>query len=175
MIKRFLFTALIFIISGCALKHMDAPQVLSDCQYKKLSGDEFIFMPLSELQQSHSYNLIYSDVSRQSSTLPSYYQGLKGKLTDKLITRDYPHMPVSGQYDRHCSVINDCDAEFNLPRHLSKAQQEKQIRISTFLVRQAILSNCEVVYIRLDPLSDNYLAPSLINAAGLEVISQSHD
>lgn len=165
------------ILSGCSLRYLTQPEVMPDCQYDALSGKECRFDALPVDEQLKGYAQIHTLYSRGSATLPySHYIGLKGKLTDKIIVKDYPKKPVFFGFGRRCSLFSDCDGWYSDENHnelyLTEKQREARNREAHYVFRKAILANCQIVYISLDSLSPlSPLDPVRVKSAHLSLIA----
>lgn len=176
MIKETFLFILIATLSGCLPRYQSSPEYISNCQYAQLKGPIFKFAPLPAHKQYAGYVRVYTYTNRGSRNLAyTAYLGQKGKLTDAISRRDYGNHVYFGLSGTRCSAFYDCEPDsVRRDFYLTKAQRDQQSRKSGFVVRKAILENCQVVYIRIDSRSPNYLDPKLIVPAGLQLLSAKH-
>lgn len=173
MVKQTLLFILLGTLSGCLPKYQSSPEYISNCQYARLSGPVFQFARLPSHKQYAGYSRVYTYTNRGSHNLDyATYLGQKGKLTDEISHRDYGNPVYFGLSGTRCSAFYACEPDSGSQDfYLTKAQREHRAREKRFVVRKAILENCQVVYIRIDALSKNYLDPGLIDSAGLRLLS----
>lgn len=168
--QRFLIViALFLLLVGCSsLNYRTAPLIMQNCQYSTLSGIEFVFNQLPE--NTSKYQDIYIAQSRESRVLSSDYVGMKGKLTDKIFIRDYPKETFwkTPTLLERASLYDDGYDDI----YISAKQKEKRDRKAKFVVRQAVLQNCQIVYIAIDSLAKNRNNPQLIESANLKIIKK---
>lgn len=174
MIKQGLLFVLACFLFGCLPKFQTTPERLPQCHYARLSGPVFRFAPLPPSKQYAGYASVYTYTNRGSRSLPyATYLGMRGKLTTDISTRAYAKRVYFGLSGFRCGALNDCEPDHSNREslYLTRAQREKRDRDAQFVVRKAILENCQVVYIRIDALSKDYLSPQLIIPAGLQLLS----
>ncbi|WP_392551907.1 hypothetical protein RHO14_10580 [Orbus wheelerorum] len=164
-----LLTLLLMLLNGChSLNFQDKPKIIQDCNYQLMYGIEFVFAPLTDNQLKKGYVDVYVAQSKDSATLPANYQGVKGKLTSLIIERNYPKNAIKG--DRlnplKDGLLNDSYNDF----YLSKEQREIRERSAKFIFQQAVLENCQVVYIAVDSLAQNPNDPFLIEDSALKIV-----
>lgn len=173
----FFFILMTLLLSGChVLNYQKEPKIWNDCDYVTITGIEFIFNDLPDSQQLEGYRHIFVAESRVSYTLPyAPYRGMKGKLTDDIIERHYP-VPSYLRSAFRCPLfgLRECDSLYDIEYEnlfLSPKQKEERERKSKFVVRKAILENCEMVYISIDPLVADKKSIDLIGHAGITIIN----
>lgn len=165
--KKSLVVLILLFLSGCnSLNYRTAPLVMDNCQYSALSGVQFIFNRLPRNTQNYSH--IYVAQSRESSTLSANYAGMKGKLTDQIFVRDYPKQTFWRAQSLLERVTLYDDGYDDV--YISAAQKEKRDREAKSVFRQAILQNCQIVYIAIDSLTEDRDNPQLIEVAHLSII-----
>ncbi|QIQ22278.1 hypothetical protein [Zophobihabitans entericus] len=181
MKKYGLWLIALLSLSGCgALNGQTKPDVLEECHYETVSGELFVFNTLPESEQNEGYKAVYVAQSREAGTLPyDGYAGLKGKLTDNVIIRDYPRVsPFLGfgfgrsSYPfgaRVGTLVYDDYNDF----YLTSAQRETMLRNSRMIFRQAILENCEVVYFQIDYKSNEYVDVSAIEEKNITLLGKN--
>ncbi|NUF28420.1 hypothetical protein [Gilliamella sp. ESL0254] len=166
---RILPIVTLFFLVGCgSLNYRTAPLALENCQYSNLSGIEFLLNKLPSNIQNYQH--VYIAQSRASKHLPSSYAGIKGKLTDQILVRDYPKETfwrAPNLFER-ASLYDDGYDDL----YISKAQKEARDRKAKFVVRQALLQNCQIVYISIDSLAKDRDNPLLIESNDLSIIKQ---
>lgn len=184
MIRKIGLIMLALFLTSCnSLNFKEEPLVMANCNYEQLTGPRFIFSPLPPQYRDGGYQHIYVAQSRVSNTLPyERYLLQKGKLTDEILVRYYPvsvpfcHLgfgPHSLAFGNR-RLFNDYDCYYNNLFYYSPQEREEIEREAKFVVRKAILANCEVVYISLiDSLSADLLNPKLIEPTGLSLIDTS--
>ncbi|OCG25019.1 hypothetical protein A9G11_02655 [Gilliamella sp. wkB108] len=165
--QRVLIVISLFLLLGCgSLNYRTAPVVMENCQYSTLSGVEFRFnqLPIN----IPSYQDIYIAQSRESKHLSANYVGMKGKLTDQIFVRDYPKETFwrAPTLLERTSLYDDGYDDL----YISPAQKERRDRKAKFVVREAILQNCQIVYISIDSLAQDRNNPELIQSAYLSII-----
>ncbi|OCG07104.1 hypothetical protein A9G13_08975 [Gilliamella sp. wkB178] len=166
--QRVLIGVTLFLLVGCGslLNYRTAPLVMQNCQYTTRPGVEFLFNPLPA--NISSYQHVYIAQSRDSRVLPAEYAGMRGKLTNQFFVRDYPKETFwRAQTLLERATLYD-DGYDDV--YISPQQKEDRDRKAKFVVRKAILQNCQVVYIAIDSLTTNRDNPQLIEAAGLTII-----
>ena len=156
--QRILYFIMILFLSGCqALNYQTAPNVLEDCDYATLQGDKFI---LGDNHQQLYYSHVYVANSRASAKLDyQLYQGLQGKLTNEVLVRYYPEPMIRAW---HSPFRDNYYDDFYDYFYLTPKQREDKLRRETFAVRKAILQNCEIIYIQIDPLAQAQLSLDLL-------------
>ena len=163
--SRILFTVTLFLLVGCSsLNFRTAPLTMENCQYSNLSGIEFLLNPLPS--NKPIYQHVYISQSREGKHLPSSYAGIKGKLTDQILVRNYPKQT----FWRTLNLFERASLYDDL--YISKAQKEARDRKAKFVVRQAVLQNCKIVYIAIDSLAKDRDNPLLIESNDLSTIKQ---
>ncbi|SCC33090.1 hypothetical protein GA0061081_12015 [Gilliamella bombicola] len=166
---RILPIVTLFFLVGCgSLNYRTAPLTLDNCQYSNLSGIEFLLNKLPSNIQNYQH--VYIAQSRASKHLPSSYAGIKGKLTDQILVRYYPKETfwrAPNLFER-ASLYDDGYDDL----YISKAQKEARDRKAKFVVRQALLQNCQIVYISIDSLAKDRDNPLLIESNDLSIIKQ---
>ncbi|OCG00295.1 hypothetical protein [Gilliamella sp. wkB112] len=166
--QRVLIIVTLFLLVGCGsfLNYRTAPLVMQNCQYSTHPGVEFLFNQLPK--NISSYQHIYVAQSRDSRVLPAAYAGMKGKLTDQILVRDYPKETFwrAPTLLERATLYDDGYDDL----YISAKQKEKRDRKAKFVVRQAVLQNCEIVYISIDSLATNRDNPQLIESADLTII-----
>ncbi|OCG40729.1 hypothetical protein A9G25_07320 [Gilliamella sp. Bif1-4] len=168
--SRILFTVTLFLLVGCSsLNFRTAPLTMENCQYSNLSGIEFLLNPLPS--NKPSYQHVYISQSREGKHLPSSYAGIKGKLTDQILIRNYPKQTFwrTPNLFEMASLYDDGYDDL----YISKAQKEARDRKAKFVVRQAVLQNCQIVYIAIDSLAKDRDNPLLIESNDLSIIRQA--
>ncbi|MWP61150.1 hypothetical protein [Gilliamella sp. Pas-s25] len=167
---RILSIVTLFLLIGCgSLNYRTAPLTLENCQYSNLSGLEFLLNKLPSNTQNYQH--VYIAQNRESKHLPSHYAGIKGKLTDQILVRDYPKETfwrTPNLFER-ASLYDDGYDDL----YISKAQKEARDRKAKFVVRQAVLHNCQIVYIAIDSLAKDRDNPLLIESNDLSIIRQA--
>ncbi|MBX4133087.1 hypothetical protein JMI89_05540 [Frischella sp. Ac48] len=170
MKKLYVILFSLFGLVGChALNFKVQPDRLPHCQYNTLAGIEFQFNQLPQNKLTEGFNHIYVAQSRASATLSSAYQGMKGKLTGEIIQREYPDSHIWIHRFNALSVLFDDDVDNDL--YLTTEQKVRRDRNSNYIFYKAILSNCQIVYISVNSLSNNFYDPQLISDQGLTVIN----
>ncbi|MWN32811.1 MULTISPECIES: hypothetical protein [unclassified Gilliamella] len=164
---RSLSFVILFLLVGCgSLNLRTAPLTMENCQYSNLSGIEFLLNTLPA--DTPSYQYVYIAQSRVSQHLPSNYAGIKGKLTGQTLVRDYP----KETFWRTPSLLESAslydDGYDDL--YIRKTQKEARDRKAKFVVRQAVLQNCQIVYIAIDSLAKDRDNPLLIESSDLSII-----
>lgn len=109
---------------------------------------EFVLNPLPS--NISNYQHIYIAQSRQSKHLPASYAGMKGKFTGNIEIRDYPKQTFWRAQSLLDRVTLYDDGYEDL--YMSPTQKEARDRKAKFVVRQAILQNCQIIYIAIDSL-----------------------
>lgn len=171
MKKRFIWCFSLFLLTGCqSLNFQTEPKIEPDCQYETLSGTEFRLSPLSGDGLINGYKNIYVAQSKSSATLSAQYQGMKGKLTDNIIERNYPQAYL---WQRSISPFRhprfyDNDDYF----YLTNKQREEREQKTKSVFQQAILQNCAIVYISIFPVIQPINNTTAIEAAGLKIINK---
>jgi hypothetical protein len=167
---RILSIVIFFLLVGCgSLNFRTTPLTMENCQYSNLFGIEFILNPLPA--NIRIYQRVYITQSREGKHLPSSYAGIKGKLTDQIFIRDYPKETfwrTPNLFERS-SLYDDGYDDL----YISKAQKEARDRKAKFVVRQAILQNCQIVYIAIDSLAKDRDNLSLIESNDLSIIKKA--
>lgn len=159
------------MLLGCsALNFQTEPKIEQDCQYDRLMTTEFRFVPLTVDSLLKGYTHIYVAQSKSSATLSADYQGVKGKLTENIIERNYPKLYRRGERPWFFGNTSFYDNDYN-DFYLTPKQREEQLRKTKSIFQQAILENCQVVYILIDSLNRNQDNSTLIAAAGLQIIN----
>lgn len=167
--QKALIIVTLFLLLGCdSLNYRTAPFVMPNCQYSTLAGVEFVFNQLPE--NMPNYQSIYIAQSRESRVLSSDYVGMKGKLTDQILVRDYPKQTFwrTPTLLERASLYDDGYDDL----YISAKQKEKRDRKAKFVVRQAVLQNCQIVYIAIDSLAKDRNNPQLIESANLTIIKK---
>lgn len=165
--QRILIIILLFLLVGCgSLNYRTAPLVMENCQYSTLSGVEFSFDKLPA--NIPSYQHIYIAQSRESLNLSADYAGMRGKLTGRIFVRDYPKETFwrTPTLLERASLYDDGYDDV----YISAAQKEQRDRKAKFVVKQAVLQNCQIVYIAIDSLTQDRDNPELIESANLSII-----
>ncbi|MCX8642827.1 MULTISPECIES: hypothetical protein [unclassified Gilliamella] len=164
--KRLIIFVVFFLLVGCgSLNFRTAPSVMHNCQYSTRAGVEFSLNLLPSNKKS--YQSIYIAQSRASKHLSSSYAGIKGKLTDQIFTRDYPKETfwrTQSLLDRATLYDDGYD-----DLYISPAQKQERDRKAKFVVRQAVLQNCQIVYIAIDSLAKDKDNPLLIESNEISI------
>ncbi|MDF7666977.1 hypothetical protein PT273_03830 [Orbaceae bacterium ESL0727] len=170
--KAILISITALLLMGCnALNYRTAPVVWKDCQYETLPGTVFQLQPLPANQPNYPH--IYIAQSRESAHLPASYAGLQGKLTGKTVVRNYPKETfwhTMSLFDR-ASLYDDGYDDL----YITPAQRESRDRKAKFVFRQAVLQNCQIVYIAVDSLAKDSNNPKLIEAANVAIIKLANE
>lgn len=168
--KNLLLFLTIVMLTGCnALNFQTKPQIQQDCQYESLTGTEFRLTQLPTEQLPAGFANIYVAQSKNSATLSADYQGMLGKLTNNIIDRNYPNISLFAYRPslfRHSLFYDDDYDDF----YLTANQRMRQQRHSKSIFQQAILQNCEIVYILVDSLAENADNP-LLSDLNLQIIN----
>ena len=163
---RHIIVVIFFLLTGCgSLNFRTAPLTIENCHYSSMINTEFVLNPLPS--NILSYPHIYIAQSRQSKHLPASYAGMKGKLTNKIEVRDYPKQTfwrAQSLLDRATLYDDGYD-----DLYISPAQKEARDRKAKFVVRQAILQNCQIIYIAIDSLAKDRDNPALIESNDLSI------
>lgn len=170
--KNLLLILIAVILTGCnSLNFQNRPKIQPDCQYDSLANIEFKFESLPNEQLAKGFVNVYVAQSKNSATLSADYQGIKGKLTGYLIERYYPQ-DFGGS--RHISLFREplLFDDYNDYFYLSPKQREERILRNKSIFQQAILQNCEIVYILIDSLNTTPDNPLLIEKARLKIINK---
>ncbi|MCX8596995.1 MULTISPECIES: hypothetical protein [unclassified Gilliamella] len=158
---------LAFLLVGCgSLNFRTAPLIMDNCQYQNRSGVEF---KLNQLESNLTqYPHIYLSQSRASRHLPMSYAGLKGKLTGQTFERDYPKETFwrSTNIFERASMYDDGYDDL----YISAKQKEERDRKAKFVVKEAVLETCQIVYISIDSLAKDSDNSSLIKFNDLSII-----
>lgn len=158
----------IFLLVGCSsLNFRTAPLTMENCQYQNRSGIEF---KLNQLEPNLTeYPHIYLSQSRASNHLPISYVGLKGKLTGQTFERDYPKETFwrSPNIFERASMYDDGYDDL----YISVKQKEARDRKAKFVVKEAVLENCQIIYISIDSLAKDRDNPSLIQSEDLSILN----
>lgn len=165
--SRILSFVILFLLVGCgSLNLRTAPLTMENCQYSSLLGIEFLLNTLPA--DTPSYQYVYIAQSRASKRLPSNYAGIKGKLTGQILVRDYPKEIFwrTPSLLERASLYDDGYDDL----YISKTQKEARDRKAKFVVRQAVLQNCQIVYIAIDSLAKDRDNPLLIESSDLSII-----
>ena len=158
---------LIFLLVGCSsLNFRTTPLIMENCQYQNRTGIEF---KLNKLEPNFTtYSHIYLSQSRDSLRLPINYVGLKGKLTGQTFERDYPKQTFwrSTNIFERASMYDDGYDDL----YISAKQKEVRDRKAKFVVKEAVLETCQIVYISIDSLVKDRDNPLLIESDDLSII-----
>lgn len=168
--KSIFVSAILLLLVGCGvLNYRTAPLTMDNCQYNTMSGTEFQFKPLPD--NISDYQHIYIAQSKESRHVPASYAGIYGKLTGKTIVREYPKETFwrSVSLFERASLYDDGYDDL----YITPAQREARDRKAKFVFRQAVLQNCQIVYIAIDPLTKDSDNPQLIEAANLTIINKN--
>ncbi|GAA5110603.1 hypothetical protein GCM10023211_15210 [Orbus sasakiae] len=163
----------VLTLTGChALNFQTEPDIAPQCDYRAMTGIEFKFNQLPDNQQKKGFNHVYVAQSKGSATLPASYQGLKGKLTGQVIERNYPQNYLWGHRGSpfRNSFLYDDDRYDDF--YLTARQRQLRERKAKSVFQQAILENCQIVYISVDSLAQDLDNPLLIKRAELNIIHQ---
>lgn len=159
------------LLTGCQpLNFKTEPELRNKCQYNDITGIEFQFNKLVADQVEKGFQHIYVAQSKSSATLSANYQGLKGKLTGKIIERNYPLIPICTNRSKF-SLVEPLSYDEADDLCLSPKQRAIRARQAKFIFQQAILQNCQIIYISVDSLATNYQDPILIENANLSIIN----
>ena len=168
MMYRIFNIFFIFLLVGCgSLNFRTAPLTMENCQYQNRSGIEF---KLNQLEPNLTeYPHIYLSQSRASNNLPISYVGLKGKLTGQTFERDYPKETFwrSPNIFERASMYDDGYDDL----YISVKQKEARDRKAKFVVKEAVLENCQIIYISIDSLAKDRDNPSLIQSEDLSILN----
>ena len=163
---RHIIVVIFFLLTGCgSLNFRTAPLTVENCHYSSMINTEFVLNPLPS--NVLSYPHIYIAQSRQSKYLPASYAGMKGKLTGNIEGRDYPKQTfwrAQSLFDRATLYDDGYD-----DLYISPTQKEARDRKAKFVVRQAILQNCQLIYIAIDSLAKDRDNPALIESNDLSI------
>lgn len=173
MKKVYLLLLSILILSGCnALNFQTEPKIAPQCDYRAMAGIEFKFNQLLDNQKKRGFTHVFVAQSKESATLAANYQGLKGKLTGQVIERYYPPNYLWGHRASpfRYSLLYDDDQYDDF--YLTTRQRQRQDRKTKYVFQQAILENCQIVYISVDSLAQDIDNPLLIKRADLNIIHQ---
>lgn len=166
----FFLSLLAVLLTGCqVLNFKTEPATIPDCQYNKLSGTEFQFDKLAENQINKGFNHVYVAQSRASAKLSAKYQNMHGKLTGKVFEVNYRKI---NRWGRQASIYDlFYDNNDNEDIYLTPQQKEKRDKEAKYVFYQAILTNCQVVYVSVNSLADTKFNPQLVNDKGLTLIN----
>ena len=163
---RHIIVVIFFLLTGCgSLNFRTAPLTVENCHYSSMINTEFVLNPLPS--NVLSYPHIYIAQSRQSKHLPASYAGMKGKLTGNIEGRDYPKQTfwrAQSLFDRATLYDDGYD-----DLYISPTQKDARDRKAKFVVRQAILQNCQLIYIAIDSLAKDRDNPALIESNDLSI------
>ena len=163
---RHIIVVIFFLLTGCgSLNFRTAPLTIENCHYSSMINTEFVLNPLPS--NVLSYPHIYIAQSRQSKHLPASYAGMKGKLTGNIEGRDYPKQTfwrAQSLFDRATLYDDGYD-----DLYISPTQKDARDRKAKFVVRQAILQNCQLIYIAIDSLAKDRDNPALIESNDLSI------
>ena len=163
---RHIIVVIFFLLTGCgSLNFRTAPLTIENCHYSSMINTEFVLNPLPSYVLSYPH--IYIAQSRQSNHLPASYAGMKGKLTGNIEVRDYPKQTfwrAQSLFDRATLYDDGYD-----DLYISPTQKEARDRKAKFVVRQAILQNCQLIYIAIDSLAKDRDNPALIESNDLSI------
>ena len=163
---RHIIVVIFFLLTGCgSLNFRTAPLTIENCHYSSMINTEFVLNPLPSYVLSYPH--IYIAQSRQSKHLPASYAGMKGKLTGNIEVRDYPKQTfwrAQSLFDRATLYDDGYD-----DLYISPTQKEARDRKAKFVVRQAILQNCQLIYIVIDSLAKDRDNPALIESNDLSI------
>lgn len=161
---RHIVVVILFLLTGCgSLNFRTAPLTMENCHYSSMVNTEFVLNTLPSNISRYQY--IYVAQSRESKHLSTSYAGMKGKLMDNILVRDYPKQTfwrAQSLLDRATLYDDGYD-----DLYISASQREVRDRKAKFVVRQAILQNCQIIYIAIDPLAKDRDNPALIESCDL--------
>jgi len=166
MMKYLLLTFLILLLNGCnALNFQAEPKIVDNCKYIIMPGIEFEFKQLTDNELNKGYIHVHVAQSKNSATLSANYQGIRGKLTGQVIERNYPKNYTWGHRPNPLKDLLYDDEDF----YLSTKQREIRDRKAKYTFQQAILENCQIVYISVDSLTQQSNNLDLIEDSGLKI------
>ncbi len=157
----------LFFLVGCgSLNFRTAPLTMENCHYASLNQIQFQLNPLSS--NITSYQHINIAPSRSSRHLSATYAGMKGKLTGNIIVRHYPKETFwrAPSLLERASLYDDGYDDL----YISPAQRAARDRKAKFVAREAILQNCQIIYIVIDSLAEDSDNPKLIVSPEVSII-----
>lgn len=156
MKKILLVSVALGVLSGCQMmENKTLPEKQNNCNYVFIQGEEFELPVLNIKAGETEYPYIYVDKTLASANLSAAYQGVKGKYTGKEIDDSSSSLqrfchPTTKLYGTNSfnSGWEECqNKEFYYSVKLADQTINKNYHEGV-LFKQAILENCEVVYVQ---------------------------